>query len=106
MGARRALQGQTVQAEVLEVDHHGRTVARCMLADGRDLSAEMVKLGLALDWPRYSGGAYGALERADIRKRLWLADARQRGRTDLWYAYESRYGDRDRAGPDLIDDDP
>ena len=43
--------GQTVHAEVTEQDTHGRTVAKCYLEDGRDLSAEMVKLGLALDWP-------------------------------------------------------
>jgi endonuclease YncB( thermonuclease family) len=41
--------GQTIRAVVTAKDAHGRTVARCFLPDGRDLSAEMVKLGLAID---------------------------------------------------------
>jgi endonuclease YncB( thermonuclease family) len=41
--------GQTVRAEVIALDAHGRTVAKCYLEDGRDLSAEMVKCGLAID---------------------------------------------------------
>ena len=30
---------------------YDRLVATCFLPDGRDLSAEMVRKGLALDWP-------------------------------------------------------
>ena len=43
----------------------------------------MVKLGMAINWPKYSGGAYASLERPGIRKKLWLADARQKGRMHL-----------------------
>jgi len=82
--------GQAVHAEVTEIDSHGRTVAKCYLQDGRDLSAEMVRLGLAIDWPKYSGGKYRALERPDARKKLWLADARQKGRMHVWKRFESR----------------
>lgn len=82
--------GQVVKAEVTEVDHFGRTVARCYLEDGRDLSAEMVKLGMALDWPKFSGGDYRSLETSDARKKLWLADARQKGRMHVWEKYEAR----------------
>lgn len=82
--------GQTVRAEVTGQDDHGRTVARCFLADGRDLSAEMVKQGLALDWPKYSGGIYKQFEPEGVRKRLWLADARQKGRMHVWDAYETK----------------
>jgi len=39
-------------------DRYGRTVAICYLPDGRDLACEMVRAGWAVDWPRYSGGAY------------------------------------------------
>ena len=53
--------GQKVRAEISEQDGYGRTVARCYLPDGRDLSAEMVKQGLALDWPKFSGGKYRCL---------------------------------------------
>lgn len=82
--------GQMVRATIVERDVYGRTVARCHLDDGRDLSAEMVKLGLAIDWPKFSGGEFRALETPDARTRLWLADARQRGRMDVWERFEAR----------------
>ncbi|MGR3839008.1 MAG: thermonuclease family protein [Cognatishimia sp.] len=41
--------GNTIRAEVTEEDDYGRTVAKCFLPDGRDLSAELVKQGLAID---------------------------------------------------------
>lgn len=80
--------GQAVRAEISAEDGHGRTVARCFLPDGRDLSAEMVKQGLALDWPKFSGGMYRTFEGADARRRMWLADARQKGRMHVWEKFE------------------
>lgn len=92
--AKRALmrfcKGQIIRAEVTDEDHHGRTVARCFLPDGRDLSAEMVKLGLALDWPKFSGGKYRGLEVPEARRKLFLADARQKGRMHVWEQFEAR----------------
>jgi endonuclease YncB( thermonuclease family) len=82
--------GQTIRAEITDRDTHGRAVAKCFLPDGRDLSAEMVKQGLAIDWPKFSGGAYRALEVADARKKMWLADARQKGRMHVWQQFEAR----------------
>lgn len=82
--------GQTVRAEVTEKDVYGRTVAKCYLSDGRDLSAEMVKQGLAIDWPKFSGGIYRNLETKDARRKLWLADARQKGRMHVWKNFEAR----------------
>ena len=81
--------GHTVRAEIVDKDDHGRTVAHCTLPDGRDLSAEMVKLGLAIDWPKFSGGKYEKLETPDARKKLWLADARQKGRMHVWKKFEA-----------------
>ena len=81
--------GQTVRAEITETDHYGRTVAKCTLPDGRDLSAEMVKQGLAIDWPKFSGGKYSRLETRDARRHLWLADARQKGRMHVWEKFEA-----------------
>lgn len=80
--------GQKIRADISELDCHGRTVAHCYLPDGRDLSAEMVKLGLAIDWPKFSGGKYSTLEQPNLRKKLWLADARQKGRMHVWEKYE------------------
>ena len=92
--AKRALlelcKGQAVNAKIVAIDAHGRTVAKCTLDDGRDLSAEMVKLGLAIDWPKYSGGIYRNLEVQGARKKLWLADARQKGRMHVWDQFDAR----------------
>ncbi|GHF39946.1 thermonuclease family protein [Seohaeicola zhoushanensis] len=82
--------GQTITAEITDEDVHGRMVAKCRLEDGRDLSAEMVKRGLAIDWPKFSGGVYLPMETADARRKLWLADARQKGRMDVWERFEAR----------------
>lgn len=86
--------GQIVRAELSDIDQYGRTVGRCYLPDGRDLSAEMVRLGLALDWPKFSGGKYQDLETSDARTRLFLADARQKGRMHLWQQFETRQAKR------------
>lgn len=82
--------GEVVRGEITAQDVHGRTVARCYLNDGRDLSAEMVKLGLAIDWPKFSGGEYAGLEVPGVRKKLWLADARQKGRMHVWEQYSAQ----------------
>ena len=89
--------GQRVRAEVTAEDAHGRTVAKCYLEDGRDLSAEMVKLGMAIDWPKFSGGKYRSLELPDARKKLWLADARQKGRMKLWEQFEAKQASRNAS---------
>lgn len=71
--------GQEVRA-VFDGDlSHDRTVATCYLPDGRDLAAEMVKAGMAIDWKKFSGGKYRDLEPDGIRKKLWRCDARQKG---------------------------
>jgi len=72
--------GHEIRA-VLDGDlSHDRAVATCYLPDGRDLSAEMVRAGMAIDWPRFSRGKYGCLEPEGIRRKLWRCDARQKGR--------------------------
>ncbi|PWR02423.1 hypothetical protein DKT77_12665 [Meridianimarinicoccus roseus] len=86
--------GQTVRAVVIDEDDHGRTVAHCYLPDGRDLSAEMVRQGLAIDWPKFSGGKYRQMETPDARKKLFLADARQKGRMHVWEKFEARQRER------------
>ena len=71
--------GQTVTARFKPVLSYDRRVAECFLPDGRDLAAELVRIGLALDWPTFSGGKYRHLEPEDARRKLWRAAARQRG---------------------------
>jgi micrococcal nuclease len=72
--------GQTVTARLRPDLSYDRVVAECFLPDGRDLAAELVRAGMALDWPKFSGGKYRHLETPDARKKMWRADARQRGK--------------------------
>ncbi len=72
--------GQTITARIRPELSYDRVVAECFLPDGRDLAAELVRSGHALDWPKFSGGKYRHLEPADARRRLWRAEARQRGK--------------------------
>lgn len=53
------VQGRPVTCETINTDPYGRQVSRCSV-DGSDLAGRMVRAGHALDWPRYSGGAYAA----------------------------------------------
>lgn len=82
--ARRAMmglcRGQTITARFVGELSYNRGVAVCTLPDGRDLAAELVKQGLAVDWPKFSGGRYRHLEPTGVRKKLSRCDARQRGR--------------------------
>lgn len=71
--------GQIVTARLKPELSYDRLVAECFLPDGRDLAAELVRSGLALDWPKFSGGKYRHLETAEARRKLWRASARQRG---------------------------
>jgi micrococcal nuclease len=71
--------GQVVTARLKPELSYDRLVAECFLPDGRDLAAELVKAGLALDWPKFSGGKYRSLEPEDARKKLWRANLRQSG---------------------------
>ena len=72
--------GQTITAHIRPELSYDRVVAECFLPDGRDLAAELVRVGLALDWPKFSGGKYRHLEPAEARRRMWRIQARQQGR--------------------------
>ncbi|WP_240231459.1 SH3 domain-containing protein [Devosia lacusdianchii] len=71
--------GQVATARIKPEMSYDRVVAECFLPDGRDLAAELVRAGLALDWPKFSGGKYRHLEPVDARKKLWRAKLRQGG---------------------------
>ena len=72
--------GQVITAHIRPEISYDRVVAECFLPDGRDLSAEMVRNGMALDWPKFSAGKYKHLETVEARRKLWRADARQKGK--------------------------
>lgn len=71
--------GQIVTARLKPELSYDRLVAECFLPDGRDLAAELVSCGLALDWAEFSGGKYSHLEPDDVRRKLWRAHGRQGG---------------------------
>jgi micrococcal nuclease len=51
------VQGQTLRCDLDGERTHDRCVAICYL-NGRDISAQMVRAGVARDCPRFSGGRY------------------------------------------------
>ena len=53
------LSGQTL-CHFVERDQYGRYVGDCYRPDGSSVSAALVRAGLAMDWPRHSGGRYAA----------------------------------------------
>jgi endonuclease YncB( thermonuclease family) len=82
-----------------DIDRYGRTVASCR-ADAADLGEWLVGQGLALDWPRYSKGQYGAVQRD--------AESAARG---IWAGsyvapWEYRTCVRSRGRPADCSDDP
>jgi endonuclease YncB( thermonuclease family) len=66
------LDGQPLTCTEVNRDRYGRTVATCTV-DGQDIAAAMVRQGWALDYERYSGGAYAAeqLEAEQDQRGLW-----------------------------------
>ena len=61
------------RCDFVERDRYKRFVGVCYRADGQSVAAWMVRNGHALDWPRYSKGAYQEDQ-----------DAAERSRTGVW----------------------
>ncbi|TJV70691.1 MAG: thermonuclease family protein [Mesorhizobium sp.] len=70
------LAARPVQCAFVTWDRYGRFVGTCTRADGADVAGGMVEHGQALDWPKYSNGAYAAQQaRAQAAKLgLWVGD--------------------------------
>ncbi|WP_246804836.1 thermonuclease family protein [Mesorhizobium mediterraneum] len=49
-----------LRCSFVDRDRYGRLVGNCDRADGRSVQRWLVEQGLALDWPRYSNGAFAA----------------------------------------------
>ena len=62
--------GTMISVELDGETSHDRFVGICRLPDGTDIAAELVRRGLALDVPYYSGGRYRHLEPQGVRRRL------------------------------------
>lgn len=59
----RLVKGHILACDLMDVDHYGRPVVRCRTETTSDLACEMVKQGHAVDWPRFSDGAYAGCSR-------------------------------------------
>lgn len=59
-----------VRVELTGETSYDRLVGTCYLPDGRDIGAEIVKAGLALDGGHFSKGKYEQLECPDMRRKL------------------------------------
>lgn len=62
--------GQTITVKLDGERSYDRLVGTCYLQDGRDIGAELIKQGLALDIAHFSGGKYRHLEPHGARKKL------------------------------------
>lgn len=56
---RSLIAGQTLICDVRDLDRYDRIVGQCFLPDGRDITFEMIRAGVATEYCRYSRGYYG-----------------------------------------------
>ncbi len=56
---RSLISSSTLRCDILDIDRYGRLVARCVLPDGRDIAAAMIRSGAAAEYCRFSRGYYG-----------------------------------------------
>ncbi|MCV6598220.1 MAG: thermonuclease family protein [Mangrovicoccus sp.] len=66
----RICKGQEITAVLNGEESYDRLLASCFLPDGRDIGAELIKQGHALDYTYYSKGKYRGLEAPGARERL------------------------------------
>ncbi len=55
---RGLISGATLTCRVHDIDRYRRIVAQCFLPDGRDIAAEMIRMGVATEFCRHSRGFY------------------------------------------------
>lgn len=58
--------------EFVERDQYGRFVGNCSRADGSSVQRWLVKNGHAMDWPRYSSGAYAAEQKTAATNKIGI----------------------------------
>lgn len=65
-----------VSCQFVEWDQYGRFVGNCARADGKSVQEWLVQNGHALDWPRYSSGAFAAQEATAkaLKRGVWQGD--------------------------------
>ena len=56
---RDLISGKELDCLVRDIDRYGRIVGQCFLPDGRDITAEMIRSGVATEYCRFSKDYYG-----------------------------------------------
>lgn len=56
---RGLISGQTLTCRIRDVDRYARIVGQCFLPDGRDITAEMIRLRVATEYCYFSKNHYG-----------------------------------------------
>lgn len=56
---RGLISGKTLRCQVRDIDRYGRYVGQCFLPDGRDITAEMIRMGVAREYCFFSRNHYG-----------------------------------------------
>lgn len=60
---RDLIAGRQLTCRVRDIDRYDRIVGQCFLPDGTDITAWMIRKGVAREYCRYSGGYYGTCGR-------------------------------------------
>src|SRR5690625_3137829 len=60
---RGLISGKTLRCQVRDIDRYGRYVGQCFLPDGRDITAEMIRMGVAREYCYFSRNHYGTCRR-------------------------------------------
>ena len=71
---RKMVLGEVVTCELTGKPTYDRCVARCY-RDGLDVEAELVRMGLARDYPRFSGGRHAEAELHAAAQGAMIRDA-------------------------------
>jgi micrococcal nuclease len=66
----RICKGQIITVDLTGETSYDRLVGTCFLPDGRDIGAEIIKAGLALDGGYFSKGKYRHLEVPEFRQKI------------------------------------
>lgn len=63
---------ERLACDQVDIDRYGRVIAVCRFGDV-DIAAELVRSGMAMDWPRHSNGAYSAAQATAVNSRrgIW-----------------------------------
>lgn len=65
--------GKTLTCDCVDIDRHGRSIAKCKNEDGQDIGDLMIRSGWALDYRKHTHGFYEKAEdeARDNKRGLW-----------------------------------